>query len=40
MKLYSIGLFIDGGYFMEMNKGLHPNSKVNLKGDEQHQTGD
>ena len=32
MKLYSIGLFIDGGYFMEMNKGLHPQSKVNLKG--------
>lgn len=31
-QIYSIGLFIDGGYFMEMNKGLHPNSKVNLKG--------
>lgn len=31
-QIYSIGLFIDGGYFMEMNKGLHPQSKVNLKG--------
>lgn len=30
--IFSIGLFIDGGYFMEMNKGLYPTSKINLRG--------
>lgn len=31
-EIISIGLFIDGGYFMEMNKALYPTSRVNLKG--------
>ena len=32
VKIYSIGLFIDGGYYMEMDRGLAPVSRVNLKG--------
>lgn len=28
----SIGLFIDGGYFIEMDRGLYPTSKIYLKG--------
>lgn len=32
VSIYSIGLFIDGGYLMEMKKALYPTSRVNLKG--------
>ena len=32
VAINSIGLFIDGGYFIEMDKGLYPTRKVNLKG--------
>lgn len=31
-NIYSIGLFIDGGYYMEIDRGLYPTSRVNLKG--------
>lgn len=31
-SIISIGLFIDGGYFCEMNKGLAPTARINLEG--------
>ena len=32
VKINSIGLFIDGGYYMEIDRGLAPALRVNLKG--------